>query len=324
MQVLDSLQIGNDLAGFTCAAVACVLVCIPVAFGIGVITLSGANKAKDSFVDAGNDVTLLTSSPAQKTCLQKVGKDFKSRSIERSQEERSQEYGDGLEAVDFGHLVGATHELSDNREQSLHAHSWPLCPGLVVREAGGAMFTMTGNASVWARGSVVEFKRAVTNDIAARAFMSHGAEGLPYGIILESSLRLPIAVLESEEEWTRHAAIDVDKRSVRVFRASQCLANGSLDGLPFCTMYPDVTNRCSFGMVLGASDGASLALSVRVRDDGTVANILDCEGKLIAATEAPSEESDRRSITLLHIVGGVDSCLVMIALLATQRLVQSF
>jgi len=211
-------------------------------------------------------------------------------------------------------------DISTNSAGTTGTWSGPLCPGLVVRQPGGVTLSMVGLCAPYEQNEIIDFKRADgTRDVVARAVLSEITKG--GGIVLESALRLPIAFLNTEHAVGPRDGEPPRDRYITVSQSSLHLPSTSDASTPplYCTLRADGAGE-GFIMWRGAGVGQTMVLAVRVHGDGRIANIVDGDGKLLAATEARGQEPGARQLRLLHIASGVDAGLIMLAVIAAQKL----
>lgn len=211
-------------------------------------------------------------------------------------------------------------DISSNSAGTAGSFAGPLCPGLVVRQPGGVTISMLGLCGPYEQNEIIDFKRADgTRDVVARAVLSETNKG--GGIVLESALRLPIAFLNTEHAVGPRNGEPPRDRYITVSQSSLHPPATSEASTPplYCTLRADGAGE---GVIMwrGAGVGETMVLAVRVHGDGRIANIVDGDGKLLAATEARGQEPGARQLRLLHIASGVDAGLIMLAVIAAQKL----
>lgn len=174
---------------------------------------------------------------------------------------------------------------------------------------------MQGDFAPYQQKDVIEFIEEHSRQVAARAIISEGVEGIS-SILLESPSRSRIAILDTSHAVARREDDPPSNRYITVHRASL----GELSGMELMCIAQADRNREGVILWRGSVVGEAMLLAVRVLGDGHVTVVVDVGGKLLATLEQREHERGARPLWLLHIAGSVDAALVMVATIASHKL----
>lgn len=197
-----------------------------------------------------------------------------------------------------------------------------LSPKFVTRRKGGITILMRGAVEPFQQNDVADVLQVSNGELFARVVLAEQSGG---GIILETSIRFPVAYLQTCEAVAAPGGERPKSRRVVVYATgSSPTLITPLDGQPpFCTVTPE---RAGEGFVVWRGGnvempGAAL-LFVNTVPHGAVVNVLDAYGRLLGAME--QRESGNlgglRPERLIHVENGVDAGLVLTAILATLKM----
>ncbi|CAK0799019.1 unnamed protein product [Prorocentrum cordatum] len=161
------------------------------------------------------------------------------------------------------------------------------------------------------RPETVEVRRTDgSREVMARAVASRDGTD----VVVESSLRMPVVLLRLQR------GPGLEGTGVAVLKATPSFG-GLRDGAPpLCTIRAGGAGEGFVAWHGTAADRAVLlALRLHGGDDGGPANVVDGEGRLLSAVESLSGDAGQ-SLQLLHVAQGVDSTLVIAAVVAAQML----
>lgn len=331
--MLESVQTSSDALGKTLVIIGCVLVCIPVLLFFAGASYPSERKPRVPNQKAQEDTfSHCPDSPLPPSSKHQAQTNDPVTEVDKNVD--SPRRGTSQLTVESPSLVarpsprcaqpaqpqdwdGQDSNAQGTTRSDLSPYS-SLCPGLVVRQPGGITLAMTGLIAPYRQSEVIEFKRFEgTKDTVARAIISESSDG--GGVILESALRLPIVFLHTEHAVGARDGSPPSNRYITVSRAVEQVGAGNEHTRLFSTIQADGSGE---GVIMwqGAASDKVVLLAVRIHGDGRVANIVDANGRLLATTEAREHEPGSRPMRWLHVASGVDTTIILIALIASFKL----
>lgn len=217
-------------------------------------------------------------------------------------------------------ILPRTDSLSSNASLPPSVHrtvceSGALCQALVVPKAAGVTLGVEGDLLPCQQETVVDItmKDSTNNESILRLLISE--TGKDRGMLLESVLKLPIAILDTGAAVAPTGAAPADSRQVLIRR------DMDPSRAPFAVVRVEQGAQRVFKATRGTINGAEgePLLSVLVDMGGLRGNIVSAEGKLVASMETRSEPGGRTQ-RFLNICQGADTALVLCVVFAAIKL----
>jgi len=192
-----------------------------------------------------------------------------------------------------------------------------LCQSLVVPKATGVTLGVEGDLLPCQQETVcdITMKDSTNNEGLLRLLVSE--TGKDRGMLLESVLKLPIAIIDT------NAAVAPAGASPPSGESRHVLIRRDMDPTraPFAVVRAEPGAQRVFKATrgtLGGGEGEHL-LSVLIDKGGLRGNIVSAEGKLVASMETRTEPGGRTE-RFLNICQGADSALVLCVVFASVKL----
>lgn len=190
-----------------------------------------------------------------------------------------------------------------------------LCQSLVVPKASGVTLGLDGELLPCQQETMVEItmKDSTSNEGLLRLLVSE--TGKDSGMLLESVLKLPIAILDTSNAVSRRGLPPPAENRRVLIRRDMDPARA-----PFAVVRSDGAARV-FKATRGTMNGGAgePLISVLVDMGGLRANIVNAEGRLIASMESRQEPSGK-SQRFLNICHGADAALVLCVVFSAIKL----
>lgn len=189
-----------------------------------------------------------------------------------------------------------------------------LCPALIVPNAAGVTLSITGSLDAFQQELVLSVASVdVTTETILRLMVSE--TGRDSGILLESVLKIPIAIMETG------AAVGPSGESRRPPEHRAVVIRRDMD--PTRAPYAIIRAEAStcFVVTRGTQDGSpgEQLLSVLQDSRNSCANVVGADGKLIASVQI-KKDSTSRVQRIIHVAQNADAALVLCAVVASVKL----
>lgn len=189
-----------------------------------------------------------------------------------------------------------------------------LCPALIVPKAAGVTLSLTGDLDPFQQEVVLSVASVdVTTETILRLMISE--TGRDSGILLESVLKLPIAIMETG------AAVAPRGESKRPAEQRMVLVRRDMDPTraPYAVVRAEAPT--CFVVTRGTLDGrpGEQLLSVLQDSRNSRANIVGVDGTLIASMQIKSDPTSRVQ-RIIHVAQNADAALVLCAVVASVKL----
>jgi len=184
-----------------------------------------------------------------------------------------------------------------------------LCSALVVQEQEGVSIAIHGAITNEEQEDVFEvYKLPQNSENIVHIMASEGREDR--GLLIETVLQFPVAFIDTSNALGQKCP---GRRCVKICRTSP---TWDPRAPAYAVVEADATCVGRFVM----QRKGRVIVGINVDPAGQVSNIVDDGGRLLATTELRHATAVSRSMTTVHIEGGVDVGLVLCAVIATSKL----